>query len=311
MGSESGWPSATFAPCARLFVLLALCAADAAFGASSAHAYCREIVDSKSEDPCDASSGKPPLFWSRGCISYVFNEDVFSRLLPMSEAEIRATFKTSYQAWAEVQCPGAPGKAPFLVSQIPSPKTTSTSDSAFVYDQPNESIVVVRERSEWATRKQDPNALALTLIWHDKHTGEILDVDMELNKGAGTFSNCSQGCGNSKVDLQNTITHEAGHLLGLGHSPVPGATMQARTSSSPEITKRSLEQDDKDGYCAIDLPAGPSNNTCPVAPVFPSKKTVQTCGCETVGASSSPAILSGALAFGIVLCLRLRRRQRR
>ena len=290
---------------------LALCTATVStISASSAHAYCREIVDSKTEDPCDASTDKPPLFWNRGCISYVFNEDVFERLLPMTEAEIRATFKTSYQTWADVQCPSAAGKTPFLVSQIPSPKTTTTSDSAFVYDKPNESIVVVRERSEWATRKQDPNELALTLIWHDKHTGEILDVDMELNKGAGTFSNCSQGCGNSKVDLQNTITHEAGHLLGLGHSPVPGATMHARTSSSPEITKRSLEQDDKDGYCAIGLPAGPCPSCqCPSAPVFPSKKTVQTCGCESVGAASTPGSLAAVGLFSLLLLQRLRRRK--
>jgi len=130
---------------------------------------------------------------------------------------------------------------------------------------PNESIVVMRPLAEWASLEDhDSNALALTLLWHDKKTGEILDVDMELNGGAGMFTDClKQRCVGAMIDLQNTVTHEAGHLLGLGHSSARGSTMEASTSSSPETQKRSLEADDKAGYCALSLPRGPcSGQTC-------------------------------------------------
>lgn len=320
MGSEFGWRRADRTSPVQAFLLVVAFVSALVFTATqpgTARAYCRETVDSSSEGPCTDNSTEPPLFWNRSCVSYVFNDQVFKRLLPMTETEVRNTFATCYQTWAAVQCSNAKGAIPFLVAQVAG-RTTPTSVSEFVYDKPNESIVVVREASEWVSpnNDHDPNALALTLIWHDKHSGEILDVDMELNKGTWQFANCDQGCNagsTAKVDLQNTVTHEAGHLLGLGHSNVPGATMQPRTSRTPEITKRVLKDDDKEGYCSLELPAGPClpgpSCVCPAAPIFPSKKTVRTCGCQLVGAESAPSGLAGVALAGVIVARRLRRRE--
>jgi hypothetical protein len=308
MGSETDCARANLAARAGLLAL-ALCSTALS---SNAQAFCRETVDSSSEGPCDESSTKPALFWDRSCVTYTFNDQTFKRLVPMTEGDIRTAFSTSFQSWADVQCPNAK-KFPFLVAQ--NPKVTATNVAEFVYDKPNETVVAVREATEWLAESTDhqANALAVTMIWHDKHTGEILDVDIEMNKGTWQFSNCDRGCSNSQVDLQNTITHEAGHLLGLGHSSVAGATMQARTSRSPEISKRSLEDDDKQGYCTLDLPAGPclaaSSCACPAPPVFPSKHTVRTCGCETLGAPSAPARLAVPGFSAFLLARRARRRQ--
>jgi hypothetical protein len=234
----------------------------------------------------------------------------------MGETFVRSAFATSFQTWADVSCFSTP-HTPFLVAQNKS--TTNTTAAEFLYDQPNESIVVVRSGSEWSSlADHDSLALALTLIWHDKKTGEILDVDMELNGGAGTFTDCSSGCRtlSTNIDLQNTITHEAGHLLGLGHTDVRGATMQPSTTKSPETEKRSLEADDTKGYCALNLPAGPcagSTCTCSQTPVYSSHQTIRTCSCELVGQRGAhQAGLTGVFAVaGLGLMIsRLASRQR-
>jgi hypothetical protein len=231
-------------------------------------------------------------------MTYAFHSSVFPRI-QMGESFVRKTFATSFQTWADVKCSGS--TTPFLVAQASG--TASTNDAEFLYDQPNESVMVVRNRSEWSSLPDhDSLALALTLIWHDKKSGEILDVDMELNGGAGTFTDCkATSCNNSSIDLQNTITHEAGHLLGLGHTSVRGATMQPSTTMSPETEKRDLATDDTMGYCALDLPDGPctgSSCTCPAPPVYSSRRSVTACSCRTLG---GPGTFSGAVGMGAVL----------
>ena len=52
------------------------------------------------------------------------------------------------------------------------------------------------------------------------------------------------------IDLQSTLTHEIGHALGLGHSDIAEATM-APSIIGGDISKRTLDQDDINGICAL------------------------------------------------------------
>jgi hypothetical protein len=280
-----------------------------------AHAFCRESTTSAPGGDCNNTASSILLFWDRNCMTYEFHSNAFARV-PMGESFVRNTFATSFQTWANVPCSGT--QTPFLVAQASG--STSTLDAEFLYNQPNESVVLLRNRGEWrALPDHDALALALTLIWHDKKTGEILDVDMELNGGAGTFTDCeATSCGNTSIDLRNTVTHEAGHLLGLGHSNARGATMQPSTTMSPEVEKRDLAPDDTAGYCALELPDGPCAMgacTCPAPPVYSSQRTVRACSCRTLGArpdADSSSRLWGMGLAGVVLgSMWLRRRKSR
>jgi hypothetical protein len=266
-----------------LLMLVGFAITAAALPAARALAYCRETVDTSATGPCIEEPDSPRLTWSRPCMTYVFEEHAFERMPLLSEEEIRSTFQTSFNTWAATTCDG---REPFLAVQDPG--TTDTFDSVFVYDVPNESIVVARTRSEWAGLEQSSVALALTLLWHDVNTGEILDVDMELNTGAGRFANCDASCGRDMMDLENTITHEAGHVLGLGHSTVDDSTME-EAASDGEIKKRSLEPDDLAGYCSLDLPSPDCDAgacVCEDPPIFPSQRSVTTCGCRLIGTNT-------------------------
>lgn len=144
--------------------------------------------------------------------------------------------------------------------------------------------------------------VALTSVLYDPATGRILDADMEVNGWDGVagpitspprhgwYFTCvpdapapptlqsplcttygQAGC--AFMDLQNTVTHEAGHFVGLAHpcsatgsprctDPVPpGAVPYAQRTMAPttqpgETSKRALSADDVAGVCAIYPPAG-------------------------------------------------------
>ncbi len=123
---------------------------------------------------------------------------------------------------------------------------------------------------------QDKQAVAITAVLYDPGSGRIFDADIQVNgwDGAqvggqlklpatnGWYFTCATPPDNPKIcttygeadcyymDLQNTITHEAGHVLGLAHTSDPNTVMFITTAPG-EKKKRTLSQDDIGGVCAI------------------------------------------------------------
>ena len=90
------------------------------------------------------------------------------------------------------------------------------------------------------------------------------------------------------VDVQNTVTHEIGHALGLDDEytdPVP--TMYG-TAAFGDVEKRSLSPDDVAAMCAI-YPRGAATPSC-IAPTAPARG-----GCATEGVPGG--VLLGLAAF--------------
>ena len=75
---------------------------------------------------------------------------------------------------------------------------------------------------------------------------KIYEADIVINNSVPWRNNGGTG----GFDVQNVMTHEFGHMLGLGHSDVTGATMVQGTYYG-DISKRTLEQDDINGFNAI------------------------------------------------------------
>ena len=183
-----------------------------------------------------------PLAWADSCVSLALNS---SGSDDIEFTDVEDTLLSSLGSWNELECGQLVVNYQGLVE---------TESVGFVNNGENVNVVVFRDRiGSWVN---DPDILGLTTLTFCSgvggdcyFNGQILDGDVELNGNDMPFS-IDGDEGQDFHDLENTLTHELGHFIGLDHSLVQGSTMYA--SAPPgEIIKRSLAQDDVNGYCSI------------------------------------------------------------
>jgi hypothetical protein len=224
-------------------------------------------------------------------------------------------------------------------------KCTNLRLAALPADVPLETVadgqpsVVFRDKV-WARpggMPHDPNAIGLTTVFHLSDPGQpddatILDADIELNGVNWTFvtepSTTPSRAGTFGVaDLENTLTHELGHVQGLAHTcwdhltDVPpldnngkpildcndpalpayitNATMYPYSQTEGETSKRTLTQDDINGICQV------YSSTAPLPACF----LVTNGGCDASGSHALPR-WALALTLAVVAALMLRRVRR-
>ena len=89
------------------------------------------------------------------------------------------------------------------------------------------------------------SCLAATLTgYYTTQTGDdrIYDADVYTNQSYQYYSSGETGC-SGEYDINSIMTHEVGHVIGIGHSNVSGATMYPSISAC-NTAPRSLASDD-------------------------------------------------------------------
>ena len=186
----------------------------------------------------------------------------------------------------------------------------------------------------------DQEAIALTTLFARTDTGGILQAGTELNDFDYVFTTatdagaCDYGCdGGFNVDggvcgllpptvaqsetavnwpcivfdVQDIMTHEAGHFLGFGESTVSGAVMATLTPAGDD-SKRILAADDQSAVCTIYPKGAATPSECDAgASVLPK---AGGCGCSP-GAGSTGGSGIWIIALGCLLLLPLTRRRSR
>ena len=93
--------------------------------------------------------------------------------------------------------------------------------------------------------------VAVTFVHFYEETGEIFDTDIAVNTQNYAFDALSECFAtDTHYDLQGTLTHEFGHVLGLDHSSEQNATMNQLTYTG-DCVKRELSEDDVTGLCEM------------------------------------------------------------
>lgn len=150
--------------------------------------------------------------------------------------------------------------------------------------------------------------LALTTTTFSTRTGAFVDGDIELNAGPRgylftTVSSppCAEGVDAVtcvSTDVQNTLTHELGHLLGFDHVEDPSSTM-APTAPPGELSKRLLDVGTREGFCHV-YPRGRPSPPClgPSVSVVTAQARASGCGAGPGEPAAWAVLLVGGLCLG-------------
>lgn len=194
----------------------------------------------------------------------------------MSPEIVAAVIETAWDTWQHAGCDDVPtarfaGATEDLA--VTPPKTLRAP--------PDNLVVFVRTAGEWDALGRGGAEIAVTFVASNDKTGEIIDADIVVNDARWVFTT-GGGSVPGEVDFVSAMTHEVGHALGLEHSEDARATMFATYTSADPLGARTLDDDDREGLCA--LYAG--------VPDHLSGRKVDGCG----GASGAAAGLLGCAA---------------
>lgn len=198
---------------------------------------------------CSATAAPSGYRWRKGAVLISISSSITSNAANIAAgADASAAIDRSVAAWQQV--------AAVTIRRV---ATTEENVSPPGVQGDGISLITIAATPENLALfpKGLDDATARTRVFYDGR-GSITEADVVLNpylqfSTDGTFGT---------FDLESTITHELGHVLGLGHSPVLGATMNASqgrngTFNLPAFSARTLAADD---IAAIRSLYGPAEN---------------------------------------------------
>ena len=182
------------------------------------------------------------VHWSPSRVQFGIPYRVNTGSFPFPEADVRRVVQNSFGAWRAVE-----------TAQLRFQDQGTVGLQASVNDQQN--VIVFDPTGRQIGAPRGVGVIAVTRMNWDEQGG-IVDSDIVFNGRDFEFFANAQPPGPDRVDLQDVLTHEIGHFLGLDHTPLVGEpdlrpTMNPFNPAEAPGTARSLEPDDAAGISAL------------------------------------------------------------
>jgi len=241
---------ATWAPAARAYCLTMSCELG-----EDARKQLGQPACARDAQEC-VTEGKP-IHWTDPCIRYAVQADG-SANTRMTAEELQQAAADAFAAWEGVDCPN--GGSPRFHAQFEGIVQCDRHETVCGDTSKNVNVIMFHDRG-WPSR---PDILGLTTPSGLTKSGTLNDVDVELNSQDYSFDTPSHP---GNYSLRDTLTHEIGHFLGLGHSHADGALMSVGYSMV-QLSRELFMADDIAAICAAYPPGAPLSCAAPSAPVY-------------------------------------------
>ncbi|HTV18028.1 MAG TPA: matrixin family metalloprotease [Polyangiaceae bacterium] len=239
-------------------VLTLLAAPDAA-------AYCPTFTcEFDDRHPCEidpesgCAQGGAITRWAGECITFAVQADG-SPAQSISAETLRQVVEEGFATWSSVECEGrGPG---VMTPEFAAAYRGTTRCDAVEYNcsaEYNDNVVMFRDGES----SLEANTIALSSIIANLVTGELVDVDIELNSRDYDFSIDPDAIRAGARDLRVVVNHELGHLLGLSHSFDDNALMNFDYAGTNPVPTR----DDARGICNT-YPVSDAEFECSAPPI--------------------------------------------
>jgi hypothetical protein len=252
--------------------------------------------------------------WANSCMSFAVQGDG-SRKEGISADQLRAVLQDGFRSWSQVSC--GSGLSPELTASYRGLTRCDRVEFNCGARQDNDNIVMFRDGSSDLSE----TTIALSTIIANTATGEILDVDIEINSRDFDFYLDDADATARAHDLRLVLNHELGHFLGLSHTLERGALMRAaydgfdRYPAPDDVAGmcQALKQSTADPSCSVEPSSAECvgiDATCPV-----NVQSIDEGGCAVSAPrgrrTSEELPLAAGLAIGTGLLLFVRGRSTR
>lgn len=203
--------------------------------------------------PATAGAPSPALKWKRTSINIAISSSLFDSQNIKSDGDISAAVRRSLETWSKV--------ANITFVESASDKQSASPDGP-AGDGISLITIAATPENLLLFDGDLTHASARTRVFFDGK-GSITEADIVLNPYEQFSTDGSIGT----FDLESTITHELGHLLGLDHSMVLGATMHENYAKNGIFNlnaygPRSLSEDDLSAVRSLYGPRPETESCC-------------------------------------------------
>jgi MYXO-CTERM domain-containing protein len=263
--------------------------------------------------------------WPQSCVLITSYPSNFTHM--MSADEVQAAVGGAADAWSSVKESCTYLSISVTPSSGKAPRAINDHKNALIFRVTTWCDLLADGTCAPDIGPYEPAALAVTSVIANRDTGAIRDADIEVNAFHHRWADLvlypeKLATDPGLQDLQNALTHEMGHLIGLDHTCFPASldpkpltnegveapdcgsvgqdvleTTMFPSADAGDLEKRTIAADDRQALCEI-YPVAADPKLC---------NPDDGCNCAAGGGPGSA--VAGAAGLVVLACVRRRRRR--